>query len=182
MTREGKEGSFLVGGEIPVPVVQGGGNTNAVTIQYREYGIRLRYTPEVTANRTIKLALAQEVSSLDYVNTATIGNFLIPGLQTRRAETNVELGEGETFAVAGLLDSRDREIMAKIPGISSVPIIGNIFKNKQSLKSNTELIMLVTPEITMPLGPNDAKPELSFPNEMLKPVTPEESAAARKVK
>ncbi|MFM2125124.1 MAG: hypothetical protein RL328_1575 [Acidobacteriota bacterium] len=182
VTRDGKEGSFLVGGEIPVPVVQGGANTNAVTILYREYGIRLRYTPEVTANRTIKLALAQEVSSLDYVNTATIGNFVVPGLQTRRAETSVELGEGETFAVAGLLDSRDREIMAKIPGISSVPIIGNLFKNKQSLKTNQELIMLVTPEITMPLGPNDAKPEIAFPNEMMKPVTPEESAAARKVK
>jgi pilus assembly protein CpaC len=180
VTRDGKEGSFLVGGEIPVPVVQGGGNSNAVTVLYREYGIRLRYTPEITENNTIKLLLSQEVSSLDYANGATIANFLVPGLQTRRAETNVELAEGETFAVAGLLDSRDREIFARIPGISSVPIIGNLFKNKQSLKQSSELIMLVTPEITMPLTPNDAKPELNFPNEFLPPVTPEESAAARK--
>lgn len=182
VTRDGKEGSFLVGGEVPVPVVQGGNNTNAVTVQYREYGIRLRYTPEVTANHTIKLALAQEVSALDYANGATIGTFLVPGLQTRRAETNVELAEGETFAIAGLLDNRDREIFAKIPGISSVPIIGNLFKNKQMVKSNTELIMLVTPEITMPLGPNDAKPELVFPYEFLKPVNPDDLASAKKVK
>lgn len=180
VTRDGKEGSFLVGGEVPVPVIQGGNNTNAVTIQYREYGIRLRYTPELTINKTIKLALTQEVSTLDYANSATIANFVIPGLQTRRAETNVELAEGETFAVAGLLDNRDRESFSRIPGISSVPIIGNLFKNKQSLKQNVELIMLVTPEITMPLGPNDAKPEISFPNEFLPPVTPEQSAAAKK--
>jgi pilus assembly protein CpaC len=182
VTRDGKEGSFLVGGEVPVPVVQGGNNTNSVTIQYREYGIRLRYTPEVTANHTIKLALAQEVSALDYANGATIGNFLVPGLQTRRAETNVELSEGETFAIAGLLDNRDREIFAKIPGISSVPIIGNLFKNKQTSKSSTELIMLVTPEITMPLGPKDPKPEIAFPYEFVKPVNPDDLAAAKSVK
>jgi pilus assembly protein CpaC len=180
VTRDGQEGSFLVGGEIPVPVLQGGANTNAITILYREYGIRLRYTPVTTPHRTIRLALVQEVSSLDYANGATIANFLIPGLQTRRAETNVELAEGETFAVAGLLDQRDREIFARIPGISSLPIIGNLFKNKQSLKQNTELIMLVTPEITMPLAPTEAQPEIVFPNEFLKRLTPEDVRAGRK--
>jgi pilus assembly protein CpaC len=180
VTMDGKEGSFLVGGEIPVPVLQGGANTNAITILYREYGIRLRYTPEVTPNKTIRLTLVQEVSSLDYANSATISNFLIPGLQTRRAETNVELAEGETFAVAGLLDQRDREIFARIPGISSLPIIGNLFKNKQSLKQNTELIMLVTPEITVPLSPGDPQPELVFPNEFMKRLTPEDVRAGRK--
>jgi pilus assembly protein CpaC len=135
-----------------VPVLQGG-QSNGVTILYKEFGVRLRYTPVVTANRTIKLALAQEVSSLDYTNATILNGFTIPALSTRRAETNVELGEGETFAIAGLLDNRDLEIFSKIPGVSSIPIIGNLFKNKRTEQTQKELIMLVTPEITMPLDP-----------------------------
>jgi pilus assembly protein CpaC len=170
---DGKEGSFLVGGEVPVPVIQGGNNTNAVTIVYREFGVRLRYTPTVTANRTIKLGLLQEVSSLDYTNATTLQGFTIPALSTRRADTSIELGEGETFAIAGLLDNREREVLGKIPGISAIPIIGNLFKNKDENKNSTELIVLVTPEITMPLTRNDPKPEVVFPNQFLKPLTPE---------
>jgi pilus assembly protein CpaC len=151
-----------------------------VTILYKEFGVRLRYTPVVTANRTIKLALAQEVSSLDYTNATILNGFTIPALSTRRAETNVELGEGETFAIAGLLDNRDLEIFSKIPGVSSIPIIGNLFKNKRTEQTQKELIMLVTPEITMPLGPNDAKPEIVFPDEFMKRLTPEEVEKSRK--
>lgn len=177
---DGKEGSFLVGGEVPVPVIQGGANTNAVTIVYREFGVRLRYTPEITHNRTIKLGLLQEVSALDYTNATTLQGFTIPALSTRRAETAIELAEGETFAVAGLLDNRERETLAKIPGISSIPILGNLFKNKNENKNSIELIMLVTPEITTPLRPGDPQPEIVFPNEFLKPLTPEDVEKGKK--
>jgi pilus assembly protein CpaC len=180
VTTDGKEGNFLVGGETPVPVIQGGNNTNSVTIMYREFGVRLRYTPLVTANKTIKLNLFQEVSALDYTNATTLNGFIIPAISTRRAETSIELGEGETYAIAGLLDNRETEAFASIPGISSIPILGNLFKNKVENKQSTELIVLVTPEITMPLGPNDPKPELVFPNEFLQRLTQEDVEKNRK--
>lgn len=180
VSTDGKEGNFLVGGEVPVPVIQGGNNTNSVTVMYREFGVRLRYTPQVTSNKTIKLNLFQEVSSLDYANATTLAGFIIPAISTRRAETSIELGEGETYAIAGLLDNRETEAFASIPGISSVPILGNIFKNKVENKTSTELVVLVTPEITMPLGPNDPKPEIAFPNEFLKRLTQEDIEKARK--
>jgi pilus assembly protein CpaC len=178
---DGKEGEFLVGGEVPIPVLQGGNNAG-ITILYREFGIKLRYTPQVTANKTIKLALFQEVSALDYTNSTTLSNFIIPALSTRKTVTNVELAEGETFVVSGLIDNREREILSTIPGIGSIPIIGNLFKNKSQRKESTELIVLVTPEITTPLGPNDPKPEVVFPNEFLKRITLEEVQASRKGK
>jgi len=171
---DGKEGEFLVGGEVPVPVLQGGNNSQGVTIQYREFGIKLRYTPVITSNKTIKLALYQEVSALDFTNATTLNNFTIPALSSRKTTTSVELAEGETFVVSGLLDNRDREILNQIPGISSLPIIGALFKNKALRKESTELIVLVTPEITMPLGPNDPKPEIVFPDEFLKRLTMED--------
>ncbi len=174
VTSDGKEGEFLVGGEVPVPVLQGGNNSQGVTIQYREFGIKLRYTPVITANNTIKLTLFQEVSALDYANATTLNNFVIPALSSRKTTTSVELSEGETFAVAGLLDNRETDILNKIPGISSIPIIGNLFKNTSKERRSTELIMMVTPEITLPLGPGDAKPEIVFPNEFLKRLTLED--------
>jgi pilus assembly protein CpaC len=174
VTSDGKEGEFLVGGEVPVPVLQGGNNSQGVTIQYREFGIKLRYTPQLTANNTIKLALFQEVSALDYANATTLNNFVIPALSSRKTTTNVELAEGETFVVAGLLDNRETDILNQIPGISSIPIIGNLFKNTSKERRSTELIMLVTPEITTPLGLGDPKPEIVFPNEFLKRLTLED--------
>jgi pilus assembly protein CpaC len=180
VTTDGKEGSFHVGGEVPIPVIQGGNNTNSVTIMYREFGVRLRYTPQITVNKTIKLNLFQEVSSLDYANATTLSGFVIPAISTRKAETAIELSEGETYAVAGLLDNREQDAFASIPGISSIPILGNLFKNKNERKNSIELIMLVTPEITMPLGPNDPKPEIVFPNEFLKRLTQEDVEKARK--
>jgi pilus assembly protein CpaC len=155
-------------------VVQGGTNGNAITILYREFGVRLRFTPHVTPNRTVKLGLNQEVSTLDYTNATTLNNFTIPAFSTRRAESGVELGENQTLVVAGLMDNREREIFSKIPVISSVPILGNLFKNKSERKESTELIMMVTPEITMPLSPNDPKPEVTYPNEFLKRLTQED--------
>ena len=178
VTTNNKEANFLVGGEFPVPVLQGG-TSNAVTIQFREFGIRLLFTPQMTGNNTIKLALRQEVSTLDFANAVTLQGFLIPALSTRRAETNVELAEGQTFVVAGLLDNRETSAMSKIPVISSIPILGNLFKSKIERKNSTELVMLITPEITEPLGPNDPKPTPYFPKDFLKRLEPKDIQPAK---
>jgi pilus assembly protein CpaC len=167
MTTNGKEAYFLVGGEFPVPVLQGGGNAGAVTVQFREFGIRLRFTPVITGNGTIKLHLSQEVSTLDAADGVTFNGFVIPAISTRRTESDVELGEGQSFAVSGLLDNRDTEAFSKLPFLSSIPILGNLFKSKTLKKSRTDLILLVTPEVTTPLGPNDPKPQIAFPKDFL---------------
>jgi pilus assembly protein CpaC len=167
VTTNGKEAYFLVGGEFPVPVLQGGGNAGAVTIQFKEFGIRLRFTPVVTGNHTIKLHLTQEVSALDVADGVTFNGFVIPAISTRRAETDVELGEGQSFVVAGLLDNRDTESFSKLPFLGDIPILGALFKSKNVKKSRTDLIMLVTPEVTQPLGPNDPRPEVAFPKDFL---------------
>ena len=133
VTTNGKEANFLVGGEFPVPILQGGGNSGAVTIQFKEFGIRLLFTPIMTGNNTIKLALRQEVSTIDFANAVTLQGFLIPALATRRAETNVELAEGQTFVVAGLMDNRETSALSKLPIISSIPVLGSLFKSKNSL-------------------------------------------------
>ena len=167
MTTNGKEAYFLVGGEFPVPVLQGGGNAGAVTIQFREFGIRLRFTPVITGNGTIKLHLTQEVSTLDAANGVTFNGFAIPAIATRRTESDVELGEGQSFAVSGLLDNRDTESFSKLPFLSSIPVLGQLFKSKITKKNRTDLILLVTPEVTTPLGPNDPRPQIAFPKDFL---------------
>jgi len=167
MTTNGKEAYFLVGGEFPVPVLQGGGNAAAVTVQFREFGIRLRFTPVVTGNGTIKLHLSQEVSTLDAANGVTFNGFAIPAIATRRTESDVELGEGQSFAVSGLLDNRDTEAFSKLPFLSSIPVLGTLFKSKTLKKNRTDLILLVTPEVTTPLGPNDPRPQIAFPKDFL---------------
>ena len=170
----GKEATFMVGGEFPVPILQGGANSGAVTIQFREFGIRLRFTPFVTPNNTIKLDLKQEVSTIDVTTAVTLNGFSIPGLSTRKAETSVELGEGQSFIVAGLLNNQEQNALSKVPLISSIPILGNLFKSKDDKVQRQELIMMVTPEITMPLGPNDPKPEPYFPRDFLKRLDPKD--------
>jgi len=174
VTTNGKEASFLVGGEFPVPILQGGSNAGAVTIQFREFGIRMRFTPGVTANNTVKLHLAQEISTLDTANGVTISGFSIPALATRRAETDVELGEGQSFVIAGLLDNRDTYAFSKIPFLSNLPVFGNLFKTKDDNKQKTELVVIVTPELTSPLGANDPKPEIPFPKNFLFKLDPSE--------
>jgi pilus assembly protein CpaC len=179
VTTNGKEANFLVGGEFPVPVLQGVGAAGAVTIQFREFGIRLLFTPIMTGNKTIKLALRQEVSTIDFANAVTLQGFVIPALSTRRAETNVELGEGQTFVVAGLMDNRETSAITKLPVLSSIPILGSLFKSKIENKNNTELVMLVTPEVTEALGPNDPKPQPYFPNDFLKRIEPKDVPAGK---
>jgi pilus assembly protein CpaC len=179
VTTNGKEAYFLVGGEFPVPIIQGGANTGAVTVQFREFGIRLRFTPVISENNTIKLHLAQEVSTIDAAHGVTISGFAIPALSTRRAETDVELGEGQSFVVAGLLDNRESDAFSRIPVIGSIPVLGQLFKSRDENKQRTELVLIVTPEVTMPLNPNDPKPEIFFPNDFLVRLNPGDLSPAK---
>ncbi len=167
VTTSGKEASFVVGGEFPVPVLQGGGNSGAVTVQFREFGVRLKFTPVVTENKTIRMHVAPEVSSLDYANAVTLNGFTIPALSTRKMESDIELGEGQSFVIGGLIDNRVTESMSKVPGLGDIPLLGYLFRSKDVSKSNTELIVMVTLEITMPLNPSDPKPAISMPHEFM---------------
>ena len=169
VTTNGKDASFLVGGEFPVPVLQGGSNAGAVTIQFREFGIRLTFNPLLTENKTIKMYVKPEVSTIDVAHGVTVSGFTIPALATRRMETNVELGEGQSFVIAGLLDNRVTENLAKIPGLANIPLLGAIFKSKSETKSNTELVVMVTPELTSPTESVEKTPMPEFPRPFLGP-------------
>lgn len=174
VTTNGKEASFLVGGEFPVPVLQGGSNAGAVTIQFREFGIRLTFLPVATPNGTIKMYVKPEVSTIDVANGVVISGFTIPALATRRMETNIELGLGQSFVIAGLLDDRATENLSRIPGLSHIPILGALFKSKAETKTKTELMVMVTPEIAYPLLPTDPKPMPVMPKRFLQPIAPDD--------
>jgi pilus assembly protein CpaC len=174
VTTNGKEASFLVGGEFPVPVVQGGSGAGAVTVQFKEFGIRLRFTPNLTDHKTIKMHLQQEVSTLDAADGVSLNGFVIPAMSTRRAETDVELGEGQSFVVAGLVSNAESDTFTKLPVLGSLPIIGYLFKSKDEKKNRTDLVVLVTPEITEPLGPNDPKPSVYMPRDFLVRLDPKD--------
>ena len=126
LTESGKQASFLAGGEFPVPVVQGAvaGGVAPVTIQFKEFGVRLSFTPTLTPDGLIHLNVKPEVSSLDYTNSITISGTTIPALSTRRAESDMELRDGQSFAIAGLIDNQVTEQFDKIPGISAIPVLG----------------------------------------------------------
>jgi pilus assembly protein CpaC len=164
-------------GASPIPVLQGGANSGAVTIQFREFGVRLTFTPNITGHNNIRLHVKPEVSALDYSNALSFNGFTIPALSSRKMETNVELGEGQSFVIAGLIDNQITETLSRIPGLSSLPILGNLFKSKSISKSDTELVVLVTPEITLPLQPGDVKPSVPMPHPFLVPVQPGSSDA-----
>lgn len=173
IAQNGKEASFLAGGEYPYPVVQGGGagSPATVTIEFKEYGVRLNFIPTITPRGTIRLQVAPEVSALDPSNAIELNGFSVPAITTRKVNTEVELGEGQTFVIGGLLDNRDQETLAKIPFIGDIPIIGKLFQSTQVTKTNTELIVLVTPEIVKPIDAAAPKPELKFPGSFLPPNT-----------
>lgn len=149
----GREASFLAGGEFPFPVVQGGTGVTAVTITFKEFGVRLKFTPTILSDGTIRLKVAPEVSALDFTNGLTVSGFAVPALSTRRAETEVELKDGQSFAIAGLIDNRLTENASKIPGLGDIPIIGKLFKSRSVNKSKTELLVMVTPRLVKPLAP-----------------------------
>jgi pilus assembly protein CpaC len=161
----GQEASFLAGGEFPVPIVQGG-TTQTVTIQFKEFGIRLNFKPTI-AGDMIRLHVRPEVSSLDFNNGIVLQGFRIPALTTRRAETEVELRDGQSFAIAGLLDNQTQTDGAGIPILSQLPIIGNLFKSKADRKERTELLVLVTPRLVRPLNPGEVPPLPTMPGRFL---------------
>jgi pilus assembly protein CpaC len=140
----GKEASFLAGGEFPFPIVQPGQGFTAVTIQFREFGVKLKFTPVIMPNNNIHLQVVPEVSQLDFTNALTISGFTVPALSTRRAQTEFELQDGQSFVIAGLMDNRVTDQYSKVPGLGDIPILGNLFRSKNAQKSATELVVLCT--------------------------------------
>jgi pilus assembly protein CpaC len=152
VAESGKEASFLAGGEIPIPIAQGSGANIGVSVTFKEFGIRLNFTPTVNGDR-IHLKVKPEVSSLDFNNSVVLAGFRIPALQTRRTETELELRNGQTFAIAGLMNNTMLQSLQKIPGLGDIPILGYLFRSKAAEKNQTELVVMITPEIL----PNDSR-------------------------
>jgi pilus assembly protein CpaC len=151
----GQEASFLAGGEIPVPVVSGvSGN---VSVTFKEYGIRLNFTPTI-AGDTIRLRVRPEVSTLDFANGILLSGFRIPALSTRRAETDVELRDGQSFAIAGLLNNISQDDVNEVPGLARLPIIGRLFRSSGTRAEQNELMVLITPRLVRPLNPDEVPP------------------------
>lgn len=160
----GQEASFLAGGEIPVPIAQG--LTGAVTVTYKEFGVRLTFTPLITGD-VIRLRVRPEVSALDFANGITLEGFRIPALTTRRAETQVELRDGQSFAIAGLMSNIAQQDVMKVPGLGDVPIIGALFRSKADRAERTELMVLVTPRLIRPLSPSGIREVTPNPSRFL---------------
>jgi len=144
-------------------MVQGGSSIGAITIMWQQYGVRLNFLPVITPRGTIRLQVAPEVSSLDYTNAVTISGFTVPGLSVRRVQTEVELESGQSFAIAGLLDKQTTENLSKIPGIGDLPLLGKLFQSKTLNRSNSELLILITPEIVRPVAAGQRVPDLNYP-------------------
>jgi pilus assembly protein CpaC len=168
---DGKQASFLAGGQYPYPMVQGtsAGGAGAVTIMFKEYGVRLNFIPTITPRNTIRLQVAPEVSALDFANAVTLSGFTVPAITTRRMSTEVELADSQTFMIGGLLDNRETETFQKIPFIGDIPVLGKFFQSKSTNRTNTELIVLVTPELVSPIPANAPLPELRYPEKFLPP-------------
>jgi len=173
LTQTGKEANFLAGGEFPFPVVQSVGGTSAVTIEFKEFGVRLKFVPNITPEGTIHLKVKPEVSSLDFSNALTLAGFLIPALSTRRVESEMDLRDGQSFAIAGLVDNRVIEQFQKIPGLGDVPLLGKLFQSRSLTKSKTELLVMVTPHIVQPSNPGQEPAGPQFPKTFLPPAAPE---------
>jgi pilus assembly protein CpaC len=152
VAESGKEASFLAGGEIPIPIAQGTGGNVAISVQFKEFGIRLNFTPVINGDR-VHLKVKPEVSTLDFANAVTLQGFRIPALSTRRTETELELSDGQTFAIAGLMNNTMNSTLQKIPGIGDIPILGLLFKSKAAQKDQTELVVMITPHILTRTSP-----------------------------
>jgi pilus assembly protein CpaC len=160
----GQEASFLAGGEIPIPVPQG--ITGAVTILFKEFGVRLAFRPTIVGD-TIRLRVRPEVSALDFANAIAIGGFRVPALSTRRAETEVELRDGQSFAIGGLMSNTTQDEQQRVPGLGGLPVIGVLFRSKAERKEQTELIVLVTPRLVRALNPDEVPPLPVLPSRFL---------------
>jgi len=181
MTQSGKDASFLAGGEFPYPILQGtgGGGFSGITIQFKEFGVRLNFTPTLTPDGLIHLKVKPEVSSLDFTQALTLQGFVIPALATNRVESEMDLADGQTFAIAGLLDNRVTEQMQKIPGIGDIPILGKLFQSRSLNKSKNELLIVVTPRIVHPVPADKPAPNLDFPKQFIGPAVHDKPVAAK---
>jgi len=168
LATSGKEASFLAGGEFPFPVVQSSSTgLPTITIQWKEFGVRLKFVANSQDNGIIRLKVTPEVSSLDFSNGLTISGFQVPAMSTRRADTEVELKDGQSFAIAGLIDNRLTEVASKIPWLGDVPVLGSLFKSRSVNKNKTELMVLVTPTIVKPLEQGQTPSSPQFPSSFL---------------
>jgi pilus assembly protein CpaC len=163
----GKQASFVAGGEFPFPMVQPGAAGNSISVQFREFGIRILFLPKITPRGTIQLQVSPEVSALDYANAVTISGSTIPALSTRRVQTEVELETGQSFVIAGLMDNRMVETISKIPGLSSIPLLGKLFTSRAASRNNSELMVIVTPEIVRPIPVGQPLPEMNMPHSFM---------------
>jgi len=179
VAESGKEASFLAGGEFPVPIAQGSSSGNtSISVMYKEFGIRLTFTPTVIGNR-VHLKVRPEVSTLDFANAVVLSGFRIPALTTRRTETELELDNGQTFAIAGLMDNQVSSTMQKIPGLGDIPILGLLFKSKAAQKNQTELVVMITPEI-LPNNSRGVTPNLPrTPEQFMPPLSQDRSVAPK---
>lgn len=168
-TIHGRPARFLAGGQFPYPIVQpgGAGTVPTVTVQFQPYGVKLEFTPFVNSDGTIRLRVAPEVSALDYTNQVVIAGYVLPALSTRKAETEVELKDGQSFGISGILDHRTTDNLSKIPGIGDIPVLGQLFRSKNLNRSTMELVVIVTPKIVAPLDeagtPQPATPAMAVP-------------------
>ena len=171
LAANGKQASFLAGGEYPYPMVQGGsgGSGSSISIMFKEYGVRLNFIPTITPRGTIRLQVAPEVSALDFTNEVQISGFNEPAITTRKMQTEVELADGQSFIIGGLLDNTESETFSKIPFLGDIPVLGRFFQSIQRNKANTELIVIVTPEIVAPIPAGVPLPTLNFPQKFLSP-------------
>ncbi|HWC95897.1 MAG TPA: pilus assembly protein N-terminal domain-containing protein [Candidatus Sulfopaludibacter sp.] len=183
MALEGKDASFLAGGQFPFPTITttptGGATAPVVTVQFKPFGVKLDFTPTITSSGAIDLKVAPEVSSLDFANAVTLQGFLIPAISQRRVETEVLLKDGESFAIAGLIDNRVQETVDKFPGIGNLPIIGRFFSSRSTQKSTDELLVVITPHFVRPLT-SEEKAKLPDMPETFLPTVPQEKAKGKK--
>ncbi len=186
ITLEGKDASFLAGGSFPFPTITttptGGATAPVVTVQFKPFGVKLDFTPTVTPQGSIDLKVAPEVSSLDFSNAVTLQGFTIPALSQRRAETEVVLKDGESFAIAGLIDNRVMQIIDKVPGLGSLPILGRLFQSRSTQKSTDELLVVITPHFVRPLSVEEKAKMPEMPVSFLPTVEAEKTKKGKKGK
>jgi pilus assembly protein CpaC len=172
LAMNGKPASFLAGGEFPFPTFQAAANgVGSVSISFREFGVRLNFTPIITPRGTIRLLVAPEVSALDFTSGLVVQGFTVPALTVRKMSTEIELASGQSFALGGLINNQFTETISKIPFISEVPVLGKLFQSKSRTKNNTELLVIVTPELVTPIPAGQAVPEMKHPYPLSWPST-----------
>jgi pilus assembly protein CpaC len=186
ITLEGKDASFLAGGQFPYPTITttptGGATAPVVTVQFKPFGVKLDFTPTVTPQGSINLKVAPEVSSLDYANAVQLQGFTSPALSQRRAETEVVLKDGESFAIAGLIDNRVIQLVEKVPGLGHVPILGRLFQSRSTQKSTDELLVVITPHFVKPLTAEERAQLPTMPVEFLPTVQDDQAKKGKKQK